>query len=126
MWKLFSNYCHYSEKIGYIIHSFVVSICIHDIVNLELNNTLVTSSYLLGKWPKGQIGCELSTHFTVIYMGSSLWHTALVAIHRLVVVVFNILYKKISRRNTQFSCVLYRCYFYVNPRLVICRTTNQN
>jgi len=68
------------------IHICVVSLCINDIINLGLNNTPVTSSYLLGKWPTGQLGCELSTHFTV--MGSSLWHTALIAMYRLVIVVY--------------------------------------
>jgi len=106
------------SDIANIIHIFVVSLCINDIINLGLNNTLVTSSYLLGKWPTGQLGCELSTHFTVILMGSSLWHTALIAIHRLVVVVFNNFYKKISKKGyTIFLLVFCR----VVPLLFLCQ-----
>jgi len=80
----------------------------------------VTSSYLLGKWPTGQLGCELSTHFTVLLMGSSLWHTALIAIHRLVVVVFNNFYKKLSKkRYTIFLLVFCR----VIPLLFLCQSS---
>ncbi|XP_052765919.1 melatonin receptor type 1A-like [Mya arenaria] len=106
------------KDIANIIHLFVVSLCINDIINLGINNTMVTSSYLIGKWPTGLLGCELSTHFTVILMGSSLWHTALIAIHRLVVVVFNNFYKKISKKGyTIFLLVFCR----VVPLLFLCQ-----
>lgn len=106
------------KDISNIIHIFVVSLCINDILNLSLNNTLVTSSYIIGKWPTGMLGCELSTHFTVILMGSSLWHTGLIAIHRLVVVVFNNFYKKLSKKGyTIFLLVFCR----VVPLLFLCQ-----
>ncbi|KAH3853493.1 melatonin receptor type 1A-A-like [Dreissena polymorpha] len=101
-----------------IIHTFVVSLCINEIINLSLNNTLVTSSYITGRWPTGMLGCEMSTHFTVLLMGSSLWHTALIAIHRLIVVVFNNFYKKISKKGyTIFVLVFCR----VVPLLFLCQ-----
>lgn len=111
------------KDISNIIHIFVVSLCINDILNLSLNNTLVTSSYLMGRWPTGLLGCELSTHFTVILMGSSLWHTGLIAIHRLVVVVFNNFYKKISKKGyTIFLLVFCR----VVPLLFLCQPSLGN
>lgn len=111
------------KDITNIIHIFVVSLCINDILNLSLNNTLVTSSYIMGRWPTGLLGCELSTHFTVILMGSSLWHTGLIAIHRLVVVVFNNFYKKISKKGyTIFLLVFCR----VVPLLFLCQPSLGN
>lgn len=106
------------KELSNIIHIFIISLCINDILNLGLNNTMVTSSYLLGRWPTGMLGCELSTHFTVILMGSSLWHTGLISIHRLVVVVFNNFYKKISKKGyTIFLLVFCR----VVPLLFLCQ-----
>lgn len=101
-----------------IINIFIISLCINDILNLGLNNTLVLSSYIAGKWATGMLGCEMSTHFTVILMGSSLWHTGLIAIHRLIVVVFNNFYKKISKKGyTVFLLVFCR----VVPLLFLCQ-----
>lgn len=111
------------KDLSNIIHIFVVSLCINDILNLSLNNTLVTSSYIMGRWPTGMLGCELSTHFTVILMGSSLWHTGLIAIHRLVVVVFNNFYKKLSKKGyTIFLLVFCR----VVPLLFLCQPSLGN
>ena len=101
-----------------IINIFIISLCINDILNLGLNNTLVLSSYIARKWTTGMLGCELSTHFTVILMGSSLWHTGLIAIHRLIVVVFNNFYKKISKKGyTMFLLIFCR----VVPLLFLCQ-----
>jgi hypothetical protein len=52
----------------------------------------------MGTFPAGMLVCELLQHLTVLLMGSSLWHTGLIAIHRLIVVVFNTFYKKISKK----------------------------
>lgn len=81
-----------------IINIFIISLCINDIVNLGFNNSLVLLSYFLQRFPSGMLGCELATHFSVLLMGMSLWHTGLIAIHRLIVVVFNNFYKKISKK----------------------------
>lgn len=103
MWGLFANILvlvvmFTKRDLSNIINIFVVSLCINDIINLGFNNSMVLLSYFMRKFPTGMLGCELSTHFTVLLMGSSLWHTGLIAIHRLIVVVFNNFYKKISKK----------------------------
>ena len=82
-----------------ICNIFIISLCINDLLNICMNNILVLTSYILERWPTGMLWCELSTLLTVILTGSSLWHTGLIAIHRLIVVVFNSFYKKISKRG---------------------------
>jgi hypothetical protein len=47
------------------------------------------------RWSMGEAVCEMVMHFTVLLMGSSLWHTGLISVHRLIVVVFNNFYKKV-------------------------------
>ncbi|XP_059141352.1 melatonin receptor type 1C-like [Physella acuta] len=77
---------------------FIVSLCINDILNLGINNMIVLISYFMMKWTMGLAICEMVMHFTVLLMGSSLWHTGLISIHRLIVVCFNNFYKKISKK----------------------------
>ena len=77
---------------------FIVSLCINDILNLGINNMIVLVSYFMMEWKMGDAICEMVMHFTVLLMGSSLWHTGLIAIHRLIVVCFNHFYKKISKK----------------------------
>ena len=123
LWGIFGNSLVMAvlikkRDLSNIIHIFIISLCINDILNLGINNTLVLSSYIKNEWPTGMLGCELSTHFTVILMGSSLWHTGLIAIHRLIVVVFNNFYKKISKTGyTVFLLVFCR----VVPLLFLCQ-----
>ncbi|XP_060083806.1 melatonin receptor type 1A-like [Ylistrum balloti] len=106
-----------------IINIFIISLCINDIINLGLNNNMVLLSYFLGKFPTGMLGCELATHFSVLLMGSSLWHTGLIAIHRLIVVVFNNFYKIISKKAyTIFVLVFAR----VVPLLFLCQPSLGN
>ena len=81
-----------------ITNIFIVSLCINDVINLSVNNLLVLVSYFMMSWSMGEAVCEMVMHFTVLLMGSSLWHTGLISIHRLIVVVFNSFYKKISKR----------------------------
>ncbi|KAH9523054.1 hypothetical protein Btru_065623 [Bulinus truncatus] len=77
---------------------FIVSLCINDILNLGINNMIVLISYFMMEWRMGLEICEMVMHFTVLLMGSSLWHTGLISIHRLIVVCFNNFYKKISKK----------------------------
>ncbi|XP_005113183.1 melatonin receptor type 1C-like [Aplysia californica] len=77
---------------------FIVSLCINDILNLGINNMIVLISYFMMEWTMGLAICEMVMHFTVLFMGSSLWHTGLISIHRLIVVCFNNFYKKISKK----------------------------
>ncbi|XP_069116703.1 melatonin receptor type 1A-like [Argopecten irradians] len=106
-----------------IINIFIISLCINDIINLGFNNNMVLLSYFLGQFPTGMLGCELATHFSVLLMGSSLWHTGLIAIHRLIVVVFNNFYKIISKKAyTIFVLVFAR----VVPLLFLCQPSLGN
>ncbi|XP_050404083.1 melatonin receptor type 1C-like [Patella vulgata] len=103
LWGLFANaLTTYSiltnRDLKNITNMFIVSLCINDIMNLVISNFMVLISYFMMKWSTGLIVCEIVTHFTVLLMGSSLWHTGLIAIHRLIVVCFNGFYKKISKR----------------------------
>ncbi|XP_062570273.1 visual pigment-like receptor peropsin [Saccostrea cucullata] len=116
LWGLFANILIlaviFSKRdLSNIINIFIISLCINDIINLGFNNNLVMLSYFLGRFPTGILGCELATHFTVLFMGSSLWHTGLIAIHRLIVVVFNNFYKKISKKA-------YTCFVLVFARVI--------
>lgn len=100
---LFGNFlvmivCFTKRDLSNIINIFIISLCINDIINLGFNNSLVLLSYFMGTFPSGILVCELFSHMTVLLMGSSLWHTGLIAIHRLIVVVFNDFYKKISKK----------------------------
>ncbi|XP_022333978.2 melatonin receptor type 1A-like [Crassostrea virginica] len=116
LWGLFANILillviFTKRDMNNIINIFIISLCINDIINLGINNNLVMLSYFMGEFPTGMLGCELATHFTVLFMGSSLWHTGLIAIHRLIVVVFNNFYKKISKKA-------YTCFVLVFARVI--------
>lgn len=104
-----------------ITNIFIVSLCINDIINLSINNLLVLVSYFMMSWTMGAAVCEMIMHFAVLLMGSSLWHTGLISIHRLIVVVFNNFYKKISKRAyTIFVLVAARVVpmlFLITPHL---------
>ncbi|KAK3092509.1 hypothetical protein FSP39_003801 [Pinctada imbricata] len=126
LWGLFANFLvmiviFTKRDLNNIINIFIISLCINDILNLGFNNNMVLLSYFMGKFPTGMLGCELATHFTVLLMGSSLWHTGLIAIHRLIVVVFNNFYKKISKKAyTIFVLVFARVVpllFLIQPSL---------
>ncbi|ESP02798.1 hypothetical protein LOTGIDRAFT_156745 [Lottia gigantea] len=104
LWGLFANALTMyailtNRELKNITNMFIVSLCINDIMNLGISNLLVLVSYFMMTWSTGLIVCEMVTHFTVLLMGSSLWHTGLIAIHRLIVVCFNSFYKKISKRS---------------------------
>ena len=106
------------NELSNICNIFIISLCINDLINICLNNSLVLTSYVLETWPSGMLWCELSTLLTVILTGSSLWHTGLIAIHRLIVVVFNRFYKTISKKGyTAFLLVFCR----VIPLLFLCQ-----
>ena len=104
-----------------IINIFIASLCINDVINLSLNNAMVIISYFLRCWPSNHLHCELGAHFTVLLMGSSLWHTGLIAIHRFIVVVCNQFYMTISKNcYTAFVLVFARAVpllFLINPDL---------
>lgn len=100
---------------------FIVSLCINDILNLSINNMIVLVSYFMMEWRMGLTICEMIMHFAVLLMGSSLWHTGLISVHRLIVVCFNNFYKKISKKAyTIFVLSFARIVpllFMINPHL---------
>lgn len=104
-----------------IINIFVTSLCINDLMNLLLNNAMVTVSYFFRSWPSNLLHCESLAHFTVLLMGCSLWHTGLIAVHRFLVVVCNQFYMTMSKNIytafvLTFSRVVPLC-FLLNPDL---------
>ncbi|RUS82158.1 hypothetical protein EGW08_010092 [Elysia chlorotica] len=104
LWGLFGNILTScvilrNKDLKSMTNVFIVSLCINDILNLGINNMIVLISYFTMEWTMGLAVCELVMHFTVLLMGSSLWHTGLISIHRLIVVCFNNFYKKISKRS---------------------------
>ncbi|XP_041353621.1 visual pigment-like receptor peropsin [Gigantopelta aegis] len=126
MWGVFANVLTMiviltERDLKNITNIFIVSLCINDILNLGINNLLVLVSYFMMTWATGSVVCEMVTHLSVLLMGSSLWHTGLVAIHRLIVVVFNPFYKKISKNAyTVFVLVFARVVpllFLIQPSL---------
>ena len=104
LWGLFGNILTScviltNKDLKSMTNVFIVSLCINDILNLGINNMMVLISYFMMEWTMGLAICEMVMHFTVLLMGSSLWHTGLISIHRLIVVCFNNFYKKISKRS---------------------------
>jgi hypothetical protein len=81
-----------------VINIFISSLCVNDLLSLSLIVALIIESYIWREWTAGDIMCKLNPEFTVAFIGSSLWHTALIAIHRYIVVVHNSLYKAMNRR----------------------------
>lgn len=103
MWGLFGNILTLvvimsNRDLKSTTNVFIASLCINDILNLGINNVIVLVSYFSMEWRMGLAVCEMVMHFTVLLMGSSLWHTGLISIHRLIVVCFNNFYKKISKK----------------------------
>lgn len=86
------------RKVWNVINIFIVSLCINDLLVLSLILVLIIDSYVWGRWTAGAVMCKLNPEFTVAFTGCSLWHSALIAIHRYLVVVHNNLYKRMSRK----------------------------
>lgn len=86
------------KKVWNIINIFIVSLCINDLLSLCLSVVLIINSYIGRRWMAGWFLCKLNPEFAVFLTGSSLWHTALIAIHRYIVVCHNSFYKRMSKR----------------------------
>ncbi|ELT95008.1 hypothetical protein CAPTEDRAFT_188859 [Capitella teleta] len=86
------------RKVWNVINIFIVSLCANDLLVLSLILVLIIDSYIWGRWTAGAVMCKLNPEFTVAFTGCSLWHSALIAIHRYLVVVHNNLYKRMSRK----------------------------
>ena len=81
-----------------IINTFILSLCVNDLLTLCLIVVLIIDSYVEEKWGVGMTLCKLNPEFTVTFTGSSLWHSALIAVHRHIVVVHNNFYRQMSKK----------------------------
>ncbi|CAF0752552.1 unnamed protein product [Adineta steineri] len=71
-----------------IINIFIVSLQFNDLLNIGFNQLFVGLSYAHRHWVGGDLICTLVVYFSTICMGCLLWHHCLIAIHRLIVVVY--------------------------------------
>ncbi len=87
-----------NRKLWNVINLFISSLCVNDLLSICLIVAVIVDSYFWREWRAGEMLCKLNPEFTVAFVGSSLWHTALIAIHRYIVVVHNSLYKRLNMR----------------------------
>lgn len=79
-----------------IINIFIVSLQFNDLLNIGFNQFLVGLSYANRGWLGGSLVCKLVVYCSTICMGCLLWHHCLIAIHRLIVVVYPSLLRRMS------------------------------
>lgn len=89
---------YHSKKLRQnLINLLIMSLCVNDIINLTLIQTVVISSYYLNRWVMGATMCYLVPELNMILVGVSLWHHAFIAFHRYLVVVQWMYYIKMSK-----------------------------
>ena len=71
----------------------------NDLLNIGFNQFFVGLSYANRGWVGGRLVCKLVVYFSTICMGCLLWHHCLIAIHRLIVVVYPNLLRRMSVRT---------------------------
>ncbi|CAF1236684.1 unnamed protein product [Adineta ricciae] len=79
-----------------IINIFIVSLQFNDLLNIGFNQFFVGLSYANHHWVGGPLICKLVVYFSTVCMGCLLWHHCLIAIHRLIVVVYPSLLRRMS------------------------------
>ncbi|CAF0924227.1 unnamed protein product [Adineta ricciae] len=79
-----------------IINIFIVSLQFNDLLNIGFNQLFVGLSYANRHWVGGPLICKLVVYCSTICMGCLLWHHCLIAIHRLMVVVYPNLLRRMS------------------------------
>lgn len=72
-----------------LVNIFIVSLQINDIFNIGFNQFFVGLAYAYMKWTGPLYICDIVVYTSIICTGSLLWHHALIAIHRYLVVVCN-------------------------------------
>lgn len=72
-----------------LVNLFIVSLQLNDMFNIGFNQFFVGLSYAFMKWTGPKIVCDLVVYSSIISTGTLLWHHALIAIHRYLVVVCN-------------------------------------
>lgn len=80
-----------------IINVFIISLIINDLLTYFMVVVFIIDSFAAHGWNAGDTMCQLNPELTVLFTGCSLWHTALIAIHRYIVVCHNHLYKRMSK-----------------------------
>ena len=94
-----------------LISQFVLSLSINDLVNMCVNQALVTGSYASNTWLFTDWLCHFLPEFNMFLVSSTLLHHALIAVHRYVVVCHDHLYRRTPKR-------LYSIAVIVSTRLV--------
>jgi len=81
-----------------VVNVFVISLCINDLCTLFFVVLVIVDSYVWRRWRAGEVLCRLNPELTVGFTGCTLWHTALIAVHRYLVVVHGDAYHRMSKR----------------------------
>ncbi|KAL3310420.1 hypothetical protein Ciccas_011016 [Cichlidogyrus casuarinus] len=83
-----------------IINLFIASLCLNDLINLTFVQTQVTSTYLNSGYLQGRASflCSFIPEFSMISIGVSLWHHALIALHRYLAVVHWVFYRGMNKQ----------------------------
>ena len=85
------------QKMKNLINIFIISLIINDLLTYVLVVVFIIDSYMWHGWNAGDVLCKLNPELTLLFTGCSLWHTALIAIHRYIVVCQNSFYKRMSK-----------------------------
>ena len=95
-----------NKKVRNVTNAFIVSLCVNDVLTLSLVVAFIIDSYAWRSWKSGDVLCRLNPELNVALTGSSLWHSALIAVHRYIVVVHNDYYKRLSKTPAYVIFVL--------------------
>ena len=85
------------RKVWNVINIFIISLVINDLLAFALIVVFIIHSYASHAWSAGDVMCKLNPELTLLFTGCSLWHTALIAIHRYIVVCHNSAYNRMSK-----------------------------
>ena len=80
-----------------VIDYFILSLTVQDLLTYVLVMFFIVLSYVERRWIGGDVMCKLNPELTVFFTGSALWHSALIAFHRFVVVCHNGIYSRWSK-----------------------------
>ena len=80
---------HKKELRNNLVNIFIVSLQINDIFNIGFNQFFVGLTYAYMEWKGPMVVCEIVVYTSIIITSVQLWHHALIAIHRYLVVVCN-------------------------------------
>ena len=92
-----------------VVNVFVISLCFNDLCTLFFVVAVIIDSYVWRRWRAGQLMCRLNPELTLAFTGCTLWHTALIAIHRYFVVVHGDAYHRISKPAPPLRIITHCC-----------------